>query len=204
MLYLITGINGVGKSRFINELIDTTDNFCSISASAELMKELKIKAGGYEELRNFDSKIKNDIFKKIILDASREYSNSLSLHAVMDAHILNIKEGEIAPVMDNSMIKLFTAVVYLYAKTSDILERIEQDNSGRDRYMFKKTGKPENTKVLDFYGKKFEETLRRECLIAGTLLQGIPHLKNKTYLAVQTFNVLHKQILDGNSPSVGR
>lgn len=204
MLYLITGINGVGKSTFINELVNTTEGFDVIQGSAELMKALKLRIGDYEKLRDFDNKTKKDIFKKIILNASKEYGSSLSKYAVIDAHILNIKEGGILQVMDNSMIKLFTAVIYLYAKTSDILERIEKDDSARDRSMFKKTGKQENAKIIDFYRRKFEETLKSECLIAGTLLQEIPHLKNKTHLAVQTFNILHKQILGENSPSAGR
>lgn len=195
MLYLITGINGVGKSTFINELINTTEGFDVIQGSAELMKALKLRIGDYEKLRDFDNKTKNNILKRIILNANKKYGDSLSKHAVMDAHILNIKNGKITQVMDNSMIRMFTAVIYLYAKTNDILERIEKDNLVRDRSIFGRGGKWENVISFDLYRKIFENTLKKECLAANTVLRKIPHFNNKTYLALQTFDTLHKQIL---------
>ena len=185
----------MGKSKFINELVNATENFCAIEGSSELMKKLKIKAGDYEKLRRFNNETKNDVLNKIILTAHKKYGNSLSKNAVMDAHILNIKDGTMVQVMDSNMIKMFTAVIYLHTKTTNILRRIEEDNSIRDRSIFGRTKECDKTKVLKVYINEFEEILEKECLIADTLLKKIPHFNNKTQLALQVFGVLHKKIL---------
>ncbi|MDD5625673.1 MAG: AAA family ATPase [Patescibacteria group bacterium] len=198
MLYLITGVNGVGKSRFISKLVNASKNFYHIQGSSELMKQLKIKDGDYKKLRNFNDKIKKNAFKKIILNANKKYGGNLFKHAVIDAHILNIKKEKIIKVMDSSVIKLFSAVIYLYAKNNDILERIVKDDKKRDRAMFKTKNK-ENFQILNFYIKQFEETLENECLSTNTHFQKIPHFKNKTHLSIQMFDNIHKKILNKES-----
>lgn len=202
MLYLITGINGVGKSEFINELIDTTENFYSIQGSAELMKALKLKIGDYEGLRNYDEKITKDVFKRIILKANRKYGSNQSNHAVMDAHILNIKNGKITRVMDSDTIKLFSTVIHLYAKTSEIIKRIKLDRQTRDRSIFGEETKKRKDKVyvLDSYAKQFKETIKKECSIANVLLKEIPHFNNKTHVALQIFSEFHERMLRKERP----
>lgn len=196
MLYLITGINGVGKSKFIDDIVDDMKNFHVIKGSSELMRELKIKPGDYETLRNFDNTTKNNILKKIILNANKRYGRSLSEHAVMDAHILNMNNGKITQVMDHDMIKPFTAVIYLSAKAGDILKRLDKDALVRDRAMFQSSKELTSTQALTLYMKEFKETLLKECSLADVLMQEIPNLDYKTSLAIAAFKDLHVCILN--------
>jgi len=196
MLYFITGVNGVGKTKFIKELIENKKDFCHISGSFELMNQLGIKNGDYEKLRNFDEKVKKDIFNTIISNASKKYFNNHSEHAVIDGHILNIKNGKIVKVINNNTIKLFSAVIYLTAKTSEIIERIDKDKYERNRAIFsKEKDVKDKEEILDLYIRKFEKKLKDIYTTSGVNLYEVSHFENKTNESVILFNKIHQKTI---------
>ncbi|MFH1233613.1 MAG: AAA family ATPase [Patescibacteria group bacterium] len=199
MLYFVTGVNGVGKSRFIKELINEREDFSHIQGSSELMKRLGIENGNYEKLRNFDEKIKNDIFERIIFEASEKYHDNLSEHAIVDGHVLNMICGKVVRAMSNNTLKLFSSVIYLHAETNEIIGRLEKDNSGRDRAIFEKKSESVNERqTLDDYQKQFEEILEKECLQNNILFYKILHLENRTCDSILIFSKIHEKILEDN------
>jgi hypothetical protein len=160
------------------------------------MKKLNIRIDDYEKLRESDEETKKNAFKQIILDANKRYSNNLSEHAVIDGHVLNIKEGEIFKVMNDEEVELFSAVIYLYSETKDIMNRIKKDVFKRDRALFNTVSKKDNDKIiLNNYAKQLEESIEEECSKRNVLFYKISHFDNKTQDSISTFSKIHEKVL---------
>lgn len=202
MLYLVTGINGVGKSKFIRKLLDHRRDFSHIQGSSRLMERLGIDQDDYEKLRNFDETAKKESFGLIMLEANEKYGSSLSEHAIIDGHVLNIRNGKVVRIIDNDELRLFSAVIYLYAPADNIIRRIKKDARFRNRAVFGNyTEQSQKELILNEYQEQIEEALEDSGLGNKALFK-IPHLENKTDDAVAIFEEIHQRILIGREIGV--
>ena len=93
LAYFIGGVNGVGKSTFLNELIARETQFRVLKGSSAFMERLGLEQGDYDSLRALPDEYKRQEFNKMMEELLTEPSNDGKI-LLIDAHYFHYKRGE--------------------------------------------------------------------------------------------------------------
>ena len=136
--YFIGGINGVGKSTFLKNIISqkTNQEFVLIKGISWFMKWLGLRSGDYNKLQKLNERFKNKELEKMIcfIIKTNQRKNKTFL---FDGHYFHYKRG--IPINTiGKWIKYFTALFLIDAPTEVILRRIYKDKNKKpeDRDLF--------------------------------------------------------------------
>lgn len=149
MKVFIGGINGVGKTTFLNALQKQMPEARFVDGAKSFMEWLGIP-NDYESLRKIDNATANEKKNQFITELCQQYDN-----LVFGAHYLNLVNGEVRDVSLGDWPKLFDYLVFLTAPIEDIYERINRDETSRDRALFgPDIGREEAIRLLDQYNEQ--------------------------------------------------
>jgi len=124
-IYFCGGVNGVGKSSFLQTLILTHPEFEVLSGSKKLMEWLNLKSGDYNSLRDLNDDYKNDELDKMMNKILRN-RKSTNKKLIIDGHYFNYNRGDIIDCVGN-WISLVDALFVISASPETILRRVKKD-----------------------------------------------------------------------------
>lgn len=132
-VYFVGGVNGVGKSSFLQELSVRHPEFEIFRGSTKFMECLGIEPGDYETMRKLPDDYKNKELDKMmrwVLENGVLSEKTL----IIDAHYYNYKRGEMINATGD-WISLLDALFVVSASPATILRRVELDEirSGHKR-----------------------------------------------------------------------
>lgn len=128
--YLVTGVNGVGKSTLIREAVDMEPDLTSFSASQQLMARFSCRPGDYQALDSVPLADRIAASNRLIVDAIAASSGGGLL---IDAHLLAFEGGVPADCAGRWVLSL-AGVVVVTASPSTIDVRLASDHViGRTR-----------------------------------------------------------------------
>jgi|GEM_PF-2314254 len=133
MRYYVGGVNGAGKSAFLNKLLTERPDWNIVHSSISLMEYLSI-SGNYQALRAMPRTEVNDYFATFISELLQRSDGATDL--VVDAHFLNLVHGKTYETISGDWISKFGAMVLITATADEILRRIDLDSGTRDRSLF--------------------------------------------------------------------
>lgn len=135
-IYFIGGVNGVGKTTFLEELASRYPDIEVVHGSGALMKWLGIQPGDYDGLRNFPDDLKNIETGKMIQHILRERKGKGKI-LIIDAHYFHYKRGELVDTTGEWMTLLDTLWM-ITAPAEVILARVEKNEAegGKLRDLF--------------------------------------------------------------------
>lgn len=126
-IYFIGGVNGVGKSSFLQALLLKHQGFEVLWGSRKFMEWLGLQPNDYDALRNLPDDYKDKELDKMMKKLLKEkVSNGRTL--IIDGHYLNCKRGEVVDSTGN-WISFFDALFVISASPKTILRRVEEDES---------------------------------------------------------------------------
>lgn len=131
MVIFVAGINGVGKTTLLQELVQRDQAFVHIKGSSILMEALGLQAGNYSALRTIPDETKDRVFGEIVTRLCNEYRHSSTI-ILIDAHILNLVHGVVKKVV-NEWIKDVDKIILVEADVTTVLGRINKDSAVRNR-----------------------------------------------------------------------
>ena len=132
LAYFIGGVNGVGKSTFLEELAFRHPQMKIIHGSTAFMEWLGLAPGDYEGLRKLPEDFKNAETNKMmrfILGQEREKEKVL----IIDAHYFHYRRGELVDTTGEWM-ALLDALFVISAPPEVILARTERDELEKDKH----------------------------------------------------------------------
>lgn len=138
--YFIGGVNGVGKSTFLKEVVARHPEFSVVKGSAALMEWLDIEPGDYESLRKLTNEFKHQEFDKMMEDLLSQPSTDGKV-MLIDAHYFHYKRGEMIDTTGDWM-SMVSALFIITADTDIVLKRVAGDSKDRDLFPL---GIPEDT-----------------------------------------------------------
>lgn len=148
MKYFVAGINGVGKSHFLNKLKELKPEYETLDGSRAFMSWLGF-GDDYEKLRNLTPTIREARLSEFI---SQVINKSEAETLVYAGHYLVLIRGEILQVT-RDWVSRFDGAILMKAKPEILYERIMQDE--RDRALFKEnTTKDDALKILHDFSLK--------------------------------------------------
>lgn len=131
-IYFWGGVNGVGKSSILKELVKKHPEFKVFRGSLELMKWLSIRRGDYDTLISLPNNYKNaESIKMMNRLIHRGVSKNKTL--IIDAHYLNYEQGRVIDLPDEWMASI-DAMFVISASPATILKRITADQINNDRH----------------------------------------------------------------------
>jgi adenylate kinase len=149
MKVFVGGINGVGKTTFLNALQKQMPEVHFVDGAKSFMEWLGIP-NDYESLRKIDNVTANEKNSQFLAELCQQYDN-----LVLGAHYLNLVNGKVLDKSLGDWPKLFDYLVFLTAPAEDIYERINKDETSRDRALFgPHIGREGAIKVLDQYNEQ--------------------------------------------------
>lgn len=159
MIYYLGGVNGVGKTTFLDELIRQKPDAQIYYGSKSLLERLGIKPGDYESLRKLPTSYTNAEYANFVIEKINCNKDKRKL-IIFDSHYLNMVDGNIFNVT-GGWIKNVDCLLLLTADIDDIFCRIIKDESIRDRRLFhvKSTDKEKFKTLLDYSQKTKERFL---------------------------------------------
>ena len=145
MKYFVGGVNGVGKTSFLDTLKIKKADYEIIDGSRAFLGWLGF-GDDYEKLRRLHDSIRDARLAEFI---NQLISKSKSETLVFAGHYLSLVRGEIGYIVRDWLAK-FDGIVLMTATPEIIYERISKDS--RDRALFKEgTTKEEAIKTLKDY-----------------------------------------------------
>ncbi len=148
MKYFVGGVNGVGKSYFLNKVKESKPDYDVIDGARAFMKWLGFD-DDYERLRKLHPDIRDSRLSEFI---SQTLNKSQSETLIYAGHFLVLVRGEIYRGTREWLAR-FDGIALLKASPETILERIAEDN--RDRALFKEDVTREDAiKILKDYNLK--------------------------------------------------
>ena len=134
MNYYLGGINGVGKSTFLQELAKQEPDVKIYHGSKLLMAGLGIVPDDYDTLRQVPSKNKDIAYGAVVIKQLGEHRDAGEI-VVFDSHYLGLIEGKVVKATGN-WLKKFDCLLLLEAPTDEVLGRVLRDEVARDRKLF--------------------------------------------------------------------
>lgn len=135
--YFVGGVNGVGKSKFLETLSEGRDTMRVVHGTAVLLEALGLPTEDYEALRSAPRAEKNRAYSGIVLrSAIADIDDGTVL---FDSHYLNMIRGEIFQTVygaDES--RMFALDALVLVTTSDpitVTRRVDGDTH-RDRQLY--------------------------------------------------------------------
>lgn len=87
MVYFFAGVNGVGKTTIITEIIKRDSRFRLFKGSSELMKRVGLNEGDYEALRSLPDEYKEAQVDAMMEEVLSKFMDSESI-LIVDAHLI--------------------------------------------------------------------------------------------------------------------
>lgn len=126
--YFVGGINGAGKSTFVDRVSAECSTFTAWHGSSEFMRWLKLTPGDYASLRALDDEYKINEFGKLVEWTLDNFSGKAIL---IDSHFVRNLADETYSVTGDWMRRM-SGLVHLTALPTTVLGRIQSDTKKRD------------------------------------------------------------------------
>lgn len=159
-VYLVGGVNGVGKSTFLRELTFLYPEFEVIHGSGLLLKWLGLLPGDYDELRKLPDGLKK-IETERMMEGFLKERKSGGKTLIVDAHYFHYKEGNLIDVTGEWMGNL-DAIFVITAPARVILARVEKDRVENEKHrdLFPHNSN-NNEEKLTMLNKFLSETIKK-------------------------------------------
>jgi adenylate kinase len=156
-VYFIGGVNGVGKSSFLNELTSKYPEFYVVKGSSALMQWLGLNPGDYDKLRAMPEDYKTAQFDLMMenLLIHPPHSDGIML---IDAHYFHYNEGNLVDTTGTWISKM-DALFVITAGIDEVYSRVAGDS--KERNLFPKGSNTESQKdMLELYSERTTQKAR--------------------------------------------
>ncbi|HSW65654.1 MAG TPA: hypothetical protein VLI54_00755 [Bacillota bacterium] len=133
--YFVGGINGVGKSTIVRELVAAEPSLEHIHTTSLIMQWLGIAPGDYEHLQSLPEAHKTEQ-NQLMLTHHLGVAGQQYRQLVLDSHYLHILEGRTSQLITGDWPRFLGALVLIEADVESIHERISCDSPTRRRPLF--------------------------------------------------------------------
>ncbi len=195
MTYFIGGINGVGKSTFLKEVVLKSPEFKILKASSAFMEYLNIEQGDYDSLRDLPDDYKKQEFDKMMEGVLVESSTDEKI-LLVDAHYFHYRRGEMFDTI-GEWLSMMDAMFVVTADTIDIFNRVSNDEKERDLFPIN-FNEQQQKQMINIYLERtisFAKQLSEKCNVPLVVLE---NKQNKIKSTVNMFLKAYLRIIDDN------
>ncbi len=130
-VYLVGGVNGVGKSSLLQEISANYPEFEVFKGSAKFMEWLGLPPGDYKALQELPDDYKNLEVCKMMMQIFKSKPRP-GKTLLIDAHYFNYKQGALIDAT-GEWVSFLDALFVVLAPPETILQRLELDQTTKDR-----------------------------------------------------------------------
>ncbi|MCD6270515.1 hypothetical protein J7J23_01905 [bacterium] len=136
-LFFIGGVNGVGKTSIIREVVTISPSVLAVDGAKELMKRLNINNDNYDKLRNMP----DELVEKALISLFRLLSQRKNKDVLITGHYVKIFNDKITPSI-GPWYRYCDVLMLIYSNPEAIIRHIFYDEVSKKRIgrsLFKKT-----------------------------------------------------------------